>query len=59
MKTDDVLLAAQRAVLLMAAIKAATDAFDRGDTNLFDALDAVRTALESCGDGAESRREAA
>lgn len=38
---------ATRAVLVMAEIKAATDAFERGDTNVFDALDAIRVAVET------------
>jgi hypothetical protein len=50
---------AKRAVLVMAEIKAATDAFDRGDTNVFDALDAIRVAVEAYAKGESDRREAA
>ncbi len=50
---------AKRAVLAMAEIKAATDAFDRGDTNVFDALDAIRVAVEACAESEAGRREAA
>ena len=50
---------AKRAVLVMAEIKAATDAFDRGDTNVFDALDAIRVAVEAHAKGESDRREAA
>ena len=52
-------LMAQRAVLAMAEIKAATEAFDRGDTNVFAALDTVRVAVEGYADSEESSREAA
>ena len=50
---------AKRAVLVMAEIKAATDAFDRGDTNVFDALDAIRVAIEAYAQSEAGRREAA
>lgn len=35
------------AVLMLAEIKAAIEAFDRGDTNVFDALDAIFVAVEA------------
>jgi hypothetical protein len=50
---------AKRAVLVMAEIKAATDAFDRGDTNVFDALDAIRVAVAAYTKSEGGRREAA
>ncbi len=50
---------AKRAVLVMAEIKAATDAFDRGDTNVFDSLDAIRVAVEAYTKSEVGRREAA
>lgn len=50
---------AKRAVLVMAEIKAATDAFDRGDTNVFDSLDTIRVAVEAYTKSEEDRREAA
>ncbi len=50
---------AKRAVLVMAEIKTATDAFERGDTNVFDALDAIRVAVESYAEREAGRREAA
>ena len=34
-------------ILTLAEIKAAVEAFDRGDTNVFDALDAVIVAVEA------------
>ncbi|MEX0668981.1 MAG: hypothetical protein WD060_00790 [Pirellulales bacterium] len=50
---------AKRAVLVMAEIKVATDAFDRGDTNVFDALDAIRVAVEAYAEEEDGKREAA
>jgi hypothetical protein len=50
---------AKQAVLVMAEIKAATDAFDRGDTNVFDALDAIRVAVETYSEEEDGKREAA
>lgn len=35
------------AILTLAEIKAAVEAFDRGDTNAFDALDAIIVAVEA------------
>lgn len=52
-------LLAKQAVLAMAEIKAATEAFDRGDTNVFDALDAVRVAIEEFAERKSKKREAA
>lgn len=50
---------ARRAMLVMAEIKAATDDFDRGDANVFDALDAIRLAIEAYTTNEEGRREVA
>jgi hypothetical protein len=50
---------ANQAVLVMAEIKSATDAFDRGDTNVFDALDANRVAVGAYAKGESDWREAA
>jgi hypothetical protein len=52
-------LTAQRAVLAMAEIKAATEAFDRGDTNVFEALDAVTVAVTGYAEREAGKREAA
>lgn len=38
---------ARMAILTLAEIKAVTAAFDGGEINLFDALDAVRVAVEA------------
>ena len=35
------------AILTLAEIKAAVESFDRGDTNVFDALDAIIVAVEA------------
>ena len=35
------------AILTLAEIKAAADAFDRGDSNVFDALDSIAVAVEA------------
>ena len=35
------------AILTLAEIKAAVEVFDRGDTNVFDALDAIIVAVEA------------
>jgi len=59
MATKTFVTLAKRAVLLMAEIKAATDAFDRGDANVFDSLDAIRVAVEAYTEGEAGRREAA
>lgn len=50
---------AKRAVLVMAEVKVATDAFDRGDTNVFDSLDAIRVAVEAYAKSKSGVREAA
>ena len=38
---------AKSAMLAMAEIKATTEAFDRGETNVLDALDAIVLAIEA------------
>lgn len=43
----------------MAEIKAAVDAFDRGDVNVFDALDAVLVAAEGYRSAASPVHDAA
>ena len=47
------------AILTMAEIKAATDGFDDGEANVFEALDAVVVAVEAYRAAAPPRREAA
>ena len=49
------------AILTLAEIKAAVEAFDRGESNVFDALDAIIVAVEAQQAAArpEPRRDAA
>lgn len=47
------------AVLTLAEIKAATEAFDRGDTNVIEALNVITVAVEAYQGAARSRYEAA
>jgi hypothetical protein len=49
------------AIFTVAAIKTATDAFESGDTNVYDALDAIIEAIDGFRAAATdcSRREAA
>lgn len=55
----DSLAAAKAAVLVLVEIKSASDAFDRGDINAFDALDSIEVALDAYRDAAQDRRDAA
>lgn len=48
MNTPDATQQARTAILAMAEIKAATDAFERGEVNVHDALDAIAVAVEAC-----------
>jgi len=47
------------AIVTLAVIKAEAEAFDRGDTSVFDALDAIIVAVEDYQATARVRREAA
>jgi len=46
------------ALLTLVEIKAAAEAFDRGDTNVFDAMDAIIVAVEAYKKAARSARRA-
>lgn len=59
MKTPKAVLRARIAVMTIAEIKAATDAFDRGESNVFDAMDAIIAAVEAYQESPDARREAA
>jgi len=59
MPIRDPISAARTALLAVAEIKAVTEAFDRGDTNVFDALDAIVVAIEAFQAADRSVREAA
>lgn len=57
---------AQSVILTLAEIKAASEAFDRGESNAFDAMDAILVAVEAYQDAmrraathASRRRDAA
>ena len=54
-------LSSTTAVFAIAEIKAAVEAFDRGDTNVFDALTAIIVAVEAYQGStrSEPRRDAA
>ena len=47
------------AILAMAHVQAAADGFNSGETNLFDALDAIIVAIEAYRAATQSRLEAA
>lgn len=51
--------AAYNAILLLAEIKAAVEAFDRGETNAFDVVDAVTHAVSAYHAAAKPPRKAA
>lgn len=51
--------AAKQAVLALSEIKASLEAFERGETNVFDALDGIVIAVEAYMDAYEDKREAA
>lgn len=46
-KNQNTIPSAKAAILALAEIKAAMQAFDRGETNLFDALDSIIGAVEA------------
>jgi hypothetical protein len=47
MKKTDAISRAKAVVLTLSEIKAAVEAFDRGETNAFDALDAIVVEVEA------------
>lgn len=59
MKTPNTLSQPHAVILAIAEIKAATDAFDRGETNAHDAMDAIVVAVEGYRAAVERRRDAA
>ena len=50
---------ARRAILVLADVKSAVEAFDAGEIGVFDALDAIEVAVEAYRTAAETRRNAA
>lgn len=59
MNTPNPFVLATAAVLTLAEIKAATEAFDRGDANAHDTLEAILDAIAAYQAARDSRREAA
>ena len=59
MKKPTTIPLAKRAILTIAEIKAAAEAFDRGDISVFDALDEIRVAIEPHRAAASPVREVA
>jgi len=61
MKKTDTISLAKAVILTLAEIKAAAEAFDLGETNAFDAMDAIVTEVEAYRAAARSdkRRDAA
>lgn len=54
MSTNEGATHARIAILAMAEIKAAAEAFDQGESNVFDALDSVGAAIEAYKAAAQS-----
>ena len=59
MKTPVTFPLVQAALLTLAEIKAAFESFDHGDTNAFDALDAILVAIDGYRSAAQQRSDAA
>lgn len=56
MKKPDAVQGMRIAILAMAEIKAATDAFEQGEVNVHEALDAIAVAVEACREAAAEQR---
>ena len=56
---EKLLSPAAMAIFTLAKIKGATQAFDKGQTNVFDALDAIVVALDAYRSGVAKRQKAA
>lgn len=59
MNTPEIIPLAKTAIMTMAEIKAAAEAFDQGETNVFDALAAILMAVDAYRSPAQPRRDAA
>lgn len=59
MKQQFGIVVTKQTILAMAEIKAATDAFDNGDTNVFDALDTITAVIDAYRASVQIKREAA
>lgn len=58
-KTRDTMAVAKAAILALAEVKAAAEAFDRGETNAFDALEAIADAVDAYRAADRTRQDAA
>jgi hypothetical protein len=56
---NEIVSLATSAIMTIAEINAAVEAFERGDISVFDALAAVGTAWEAYDGGVPARRQAA
>ncbi len=56
---NEIVSLATIAIMTMAEVKAAVEAFERGEISVFDALAAVGTACEVYEEGVPVRRQAA
>ena len=59
MVPNNIVSLATCAIMTMAEVKAAVEAFERGEISVFDALAAVGTAWEAYEAGVPARRQAA
>lgn len=59
MVPNEIVSLATIAIMTMAEVKAAVEAFERGEISVFDALAAVGTAWEAYEGGVPVRRQAA
>lgn len=58
-KMPNTISVAKAAILALAEVKAATEAFDRGESNAFDTMDAITIAVEAYKAATQPRRDAA
>jgi len=56
---NEIVSLATCAIMTMAEVKAAAESFDKGSTNVFDALDAIVVAIEAYRAARRPRRVAA
>lgn len=59
MKKPSTALFAKSAILTLAEIKAAAEAFDRGESNVLDTLDAIASAVEAYEAASQTHRDVA
>ena len=59
MVPNEIVSLATCAIMTMAEVKAAIEAFERGEISVFDALATVGTAWEAYEEGVPARRQAA